>query len=187
MVPEWKGAYPMQEVGELGVALTAGNTSLAMKTVGAVGGICHRCHQAAMVSVQHRYRWGNMGAVKIKDPVGDSLTGYSQFKGAMAANLAGITVDLKQGQPGNARKQYEAFRARFQALGDSCYRCHEQGGRYYTDGDMQGTLEDIGKALSNDPPDMKVVMSLVQKIGGESCSKCHLVHVPAALAASVGR
>jgi cytochrome c556 len=187
MVPEWKGEYPEQPVEHLGTALAAGDRDRAMNAFAGVGGICHRCHVAAMVPVQQRYHWGNFGAITIKDPLSGEATGYPQFKKYLAGNLAGITVDLRQGQTDNARKQFEGFRARFEALGGSCQGCHEEKSRYFIDSEIQDTVEKIGEAFRSKTISADAVMALAQKIGRESCSKCHLVHVPAALAGRSAR
>jgi cytochrome c553 len=187
MVPEWEGEYPEREVRNLGKALAAGNKERATESFAAVGGICHRCHLSAMVPAQQRYHWGDFGSITVKDPLSGASTGYPQFKKYLAANLAGITVDLKQGQTANARKQFDGFRARFEALSGSCLGCHEKESRYYVNREMRDTVEELGQALGSRtiPPD--AVMALVQKIGRESCSKCHLVHLPAALAGRPSR
>ena len=75
--------------------------------------------------MQQKYHWGDFGSISVRDPLSGTPTGYGQFKKFLAANLAGITVDLRQGQIDNARKQFEGFRARFAALGGSCGACHE--------------------------------------------------------------
>jgi cytochrome c553 len=187
MVPEWKGETPEGEVKELGAALASGDKGRAMDAFAAVGGICHRCHVATMVSVQQRYHWGDFGAITVQDPLSRATTGYPQFKKYLAANLAGITVDLRQGQTDNARRQFEGFRARFEALSGSCQGCHEKESRYFVDREMQDTVEELGEAFRSRTVAAGAVMALVQKIGRESCSKCHLVHVPAALAGRSAR
>ena len=187
MVPEWKGEYPEEKVKELEKALAAGDRGLAMNAFAAVGGICHRCHVEAMVPVQQKYRWGDFGATTVWDPLSGTATGYPQFKKFLAANLAGITVDLRQGQTDNARKQFEGFRARFTALSGSCQGCHEKKSRYFVDREMQVTVDELGKVFQSRAVDAGAVMALAQKIGRESCSKCHLVHVPAALAGRFAR
>jgi len=182
MVPEWKGEYPEGKVEELGAALAAGDKGQAMGAFAAVGGICHRCHVATMVSVQQKYHWGDFGSITVKDPLSGESTGYQQFKKVLAANLAGITVDLRQGQTDNARKQFEGFRARFEALNGSCQGCHEKQSRSFVDREMRDTVEELGVAFKSRTVAADAVMALAQKIGRESCSKCHLVHVPAAMA-----
>ena len=181
MVPEWEGEYPEDEVKVLGEALETGNKTRAMSAFNAVGGICHRCHLAAMVPAQQRYHWGDFGAVAVMDPESGASTGYPQFKKFLAANLAGITVDLKQGQIANARKQFDGFRGRFEALRGSCLGCHEKESRYFVNQEMRDAVDELGQSLRSRTIAEETVMALVQKIGRESCSKCHLVHLPAAL------
>jgi hypothetical protein len=180
MVPEWRGEYPEEEVKELGKALAVGDKGVAMNAFAAVGGVCHRCHVASMVPVQQRYHWGNFGAITVRDPLSGTATGYAQFKQNLAANLAGITMDLRQGQTVNARKQFEGFRARFAALRGSCQVCHEQESKYFVDREMQNAVEELGNVFRGRTVEADSVIPLVQKIGRESCSKCHLVHLPAA-------
>ena len=181
MVPEWEGEYPGGEVEKLGEALANGDRERAMGAFAAVGGICHRCHIAAMVPVQQRYHWGDFGAITVTDPLSGATTGYPQFKKFLSANLAGITVDLKQGQIANARKQFEGFRARFEALGGSCLGCHEKESSYFVNREMRESVEALGRTLGSRTIAPEAVTALVRKIGRESCSKCHLVHLPAAL------
>lgn len=183
MVPEWEGEYPEQPVEYLGTTLSAGNGDLVRKAFAGVGEICHRCHVQAMVPVQQKYHWGNFGAITVNDPLSGESTEYVQFKKLLAANLAGITVDLRQGQTDNARKQFEGFRARFDALGGSCQGCHENAGASFVGHDMQEAVASLGEAIHDRSVPADAVMALTQKIGRESCSKCHLVHVPAALSA----
>ena len=187
IVPEWKSKYPGEPVKELGEALAAGDRKRAMSAFAEVGGICHRCHVETMVPVQQKYHWGDFGAIAVKDPLSGAATGYPQFKQYLASNLAGITVDLRQGQVDNARRQFQGFRARFQALADSCDNCHEKKSRYYVDRELQDTVDEIGKAFMSRTVAADVVNALTQKIGRESCFKCYLVHLPAAFAGAAGR
>lgn len=187
IVPEWKSKYPGEPVKELGEALAAGDRKRAMSAFAEMGGICHRCHVETMVLVQQKYHWGDFGAIAVKDPLSGAATGYPQFKQYLAANLAGITVDLRQGQVDNARRQFQEFRARFQALADSCNGCHEKKSKYYVDSEVQDIVEEIGKAFTSRTVAADVVIALTQNIGRESCSKCHLVHLPAAFAGAAGR
>ena len=180
LVPEWKGDYPEEKVNELGAALAAGDKGLAMNAFAALGGVCHRCHVAAMVAVQQKYHWGNIGATTVRDPLSGAATGYPRFKQFLAANLSGITVDLRQGQVENARKQFEGFRARFEALSGSCNGCHEKESRYFVDREIRDTVDELGNAFRRPTVAPESVNALVQKIGRESCSKCHRVHLPAA-------
>lgn len=187
MVPEWKDRYPEEPVRELGAALAAGDRGAAMNAFGAVGESCHRCHIETMVPAQQKYHWGDFGAVTVKDPLSGTATAYVRFKQFLAANLAGITVDLRQGQADNARKQFEGFKARFQALGDSCLACHERKAVSFVGRDVQDAVDAMGRAFGKKTVDADAVTALSRKIGRESCSRCHLVHVPAAMAGTSRR
>jgi hypothetical protein len=72
-------------------------------------------------------------------------------------------------------------------LRGSCQGCHEKESRYFVDREMQDTVEELGEAFRSRTVVADAVMALAQKIGRESCSKCHLVHVPAALAGRSAR
>ncbi len=180
MVPEWKGEYPEGEVRELGAALAAGEREAAMSAFAAVGGICHRCHVAAMVPVQQKYHWGDFGAVTVRDPVSGAPVAYPQFKRQLSANLAGITNNLREGQTGNARKQYVQFRARFDSLESSCRSCHEKESMNFADREVRAAVAELGEAFRGGTVAPEAVAALVRDIGQNSCSKCHRVHLPAA-------
>ncbi|NIS65069.1 MAG: hypothetical protein GTO05_07910 [Gemmatimonadales bacterium] len=131
--------------------------------------------------MQHKYHWGDFGAITVQDPLSGEPTGYPQFKKYLASNLAGMTVNLRQGQTDNARRQFEGFRERFAALSNSCRGCHEKESRYFVDREMQDAVAELGRVFKSRTVPADAVAALAQKIGRESCSKCHLVHVPASL------
>jgi hypothetical protein len=72
-------------------------------------------------------------------------------------------------------------------LGGSCQECHEKPSRYFVDPEMRATVEELGVVFKSRTVAADEAMALAQKIGRESCSKCHLVHVPAALAGASRR
>ena len=180
MIPEWKGEYPEEKIKELGRALAAEDQGRAVKAFESTGQSCHGCHLAAMVPVQQKYHWGDFGAADVWDPVSGKATGYRQFKQYLTTNMANIKIDLQQGQTGNARKHFEAFQARFEALSGTCRTCHEKESRHFVDHEMQNTVEELRNAFRSEKVDAEQVTGLMQKIGKETCSKCHLVHLPAA-------
>ncbi len=187
MIPEWQGEYPEQKVKELGNALAVGDRGSALTAFEAVGGICHNCHIAAMVPVQQKYHWGDFGAVEVWDPLSGKAIGYRQFKQYLSTNLAGIAVDLGQRQSDRAREQFKAFRSRFESLSSSCQACHQTESRHFVDREMRDTIEELGSAFEDGPIATESVIELLQKIGRESCSKCHLVYLPAAYARHTAR
>lgn len=182
LVPEWRSAYPDAPVSALDAALASGKREETMGAIDTVGGVCHRCHVTTMVPVQQRYRWGNFAAQVVKDPLAGDTPPFGIFKLRLASVLTGVTHDLRQGQVEQARRQFEAFSARFDALRGSCVSCHATPRRSFVDRNVQQLVEDLRKALDAPAPTAEAAAELAARIGQASCSGCHLVHVPAATA-----
>ena len=182
MVPEWKGYYPVEPVRKLGEELVKGDPGRVMEAFGKVGGICHECHTATMVPAQQKYHWGDFGNIKVTDPLSRESVDFTLFKKFLSTNFAGISTNLRQGQVEQARNQLAGFKARFQALKGTCENCHDQESAYYVNGDVEVLLDKLEDALSVKKVEPQKVGELVQSVGRQSCSKCHLVHVPAAMA-----
>jgi len=146
-----------------------------------LGNVCHECHVANMVKVQQKYHWQDFNAIKVKDPLTDEVVDYRRLMQGLAANFMGIIVDVQEGQKKYAQKQFQGFKARFQAMEDNCEECHgTEERKYYVDDSVQDLVAELGKALKESSIDPKTVETLVQAIGIENCFNCHLVHLPAA-------
>ena len=184
LVPEWKEGYPMKPVEELGAALKSGDRGKVMPAFGKVGGVCHDCHVRYMPLVQQRYHWGDFSAIRTKDPLSNEEVPFTRLNQYLDSSFAGIGLNIERDQREKARKQVQGFNARFQTLKTTCGRCHTGEIKYYTDEGVQGMIDKLGRTLENPSADPKVAVELVQRIGMESCFKCHLVHVPAAIAKS---
>jgi len=188
LVPEWADQYPLGPVEGLRAALSTGDRGRVMGAVGQVAEACHRCHAATMVPVQHRYRWGDFAGRKLEDPSTGEVVDFSVFKRRLSTSMAGVGVNLRQGQIANALQQFKAFRERFRQLEDSCQTCHEHGGQTFVSREISGLLDEVGRALNGpEPAKTEAIAPLLQQIGQDSCSKCHLVHVPAAMAKAAAR
>jgi len=184
IVPEWKKEYPVKPVEELGAALKLGDRKKVMAAQEKVGAVCHNCHVKYMPMTQQKYHWGDFSTIKVKDPLSNEEVPFTRLKQYLDSNFAGIGLNIERGQKEKARKQVQGFNARFQALKTTCGRCHTGEIKYYTDEGVQGMIDKLGQTLENPSADPKVAVELVQRIGMESCFKCHLVHVPAALGKS---
>jgi cytochrome c556 len=183
LVPEWTQEYSLGPVDDLGRALKTGKQEAVMKAFEQVNGVCMKCHLETMVRVQQKYHWGDFYAIKTKDPVTQEGVDGTKLMQYLDSSLTGISVDLAEGQKENARKQLQAFKMRFQTLKNVCEECHGADPRkYYVDESVQAMISGLEQTLSGPSPDSQKANSLVQGIGMESCFKCHLVHVPAALA-----
>ena len=182
LVPEWRQSYPEAPVSALAGTLEGGDPASAMRALDAVGAVCHSCHQQTMVPVQFRYRWGSIAALKLEDPLAGDEPSYAEFKRRLATNLAGIAHELRQEQVAGAARQYEAFRQRFQMLEDSCAACHDTPRGFYVGAEATSLIGELGEVVNSPSPHAGHAAELVAAIGRTSCSGCHLVHVPAAMA-----
>jgi hypothetical protein len=181
MVPEWKGLYQPASVDELGAAVKSGDQGRVMVAVEKIGAVCSACHIENMAPVQFRYGWPDFSAIQVKDPLTGQEVNFHQLMLFLDINFSGIRADLEQGQAENARKQLQGFKARFEAMADTCQECHGQEERkYYVDGSVRAMVDELGKAAAE--ASSEKVGKIHQGIGMESCHKCHLVHIPAAFA-----
>ncbi len=179
MVPEWKNKFPMDVVDELGKALETKDPGKIMPAYEAVGKVCYDCHALNMAKVQLKYHWRDMSTIMVHDPLTNEEVSFSQFKHYMASAAEGIGIDLQQGQLENAKLQFQAFNARFQAFKETCQECHSTERLYYVDDNTQAIIDRLGKELDKPDINMEKVGRLAQGIGMGSCMPCHHVHTPA--------
>jgi hypothetical protein len=182
LVPQWGSNFPVGPVEELGTALKTGDKGKLMAAYEEAAKVCMKCHIAYMPMVQQKYHWGDFYAISINDPLTNKEVGFSQLMDYLDANFAGISVTVERGEREKAQRHLQGFNARFQALKEICSYCHDTDRKYYVDESVQALIDKLGEALSGSSVDPKVVEPLRQRIGMESCFKCHLVHVPAAFA-----
>jgi hypothetical protein len=182
LVPEWEGYFPLEPVDELGRALKTGDQGRVMAAVQQVGNVCSDCHSANMPKAQQKYYWGDFQGIRVADPLTKQEVNNQQFMRFIDASFTGIEVDVEQGQIDNAQRQFQGFRARFQAMEETCMNCHDTERHYYVDESVKAMIDKLGQTLSASPVDPEQVGKLHQGIGMESCFKCHLVHIPAAVA-----
>ena len=180
LVPEWTGRFPMAPVEELGKALASHDPQQVMGAMQAVGQTCHTCHIQSMARVHAKYHWPDFKSISLTDPLSGQDVSYPQMMQMLEGSLTGVGVDLAQGQIEHAQKNAAGFAARFQLLKESCATCHDSERKYYVDAEVIAMIDELGKAVSTPSVDGKAVGGLMQKIGQESCFKCHLVHIPAA-------
>ncbi len=187
MVPEWTDRYPIEPVDRLAEAVATRDMSQIMPAVEAVGAVCHSCHLSTMAPVQHRFHWGRFADITLTDPLSGADVSYARLMLMMETNFSGIGADLAQGQIENARAQFAGFKSRFDTFGDACMVCHETERHYYVSDDIDTLIAALESELAKPEVDAARAGELMQSIGRESCSKCHLVHIPAAYAQQAAR
>lgn len=180
LVPEWKGRFPAGPVNDLGTALEHRARDRVMSAHDKVADVCRKCHTTTMSRVQFKYHWGDFSAISIRDPItGEKMT-FSALMAALNQGLAGITAALAQGQHQEMHAHFKEFNQRFQTLKETCTVCHTSKRKYYITGSEQTVVDELGAALRASSADSAKVRQLIQRIGMDSCFRCHLVHVPAA-------
>jgi len=177
--PEWKDKFVMEPVEALGTALQAGDPAVLMPAVEAVGQVCHHCHLQNMAKVQAKYEWPHFADLLVTDPVTNQEMPYANFMQMVEMSLMGTVSDLGQGQTDAARGHFADFNTRFQELKEACEFCHDTPRLYYVDDSSQERVDEIGTALKADSPDPQEILHMVEKVGMETCHKCHMVHIPA--------
>ncbi|UCF64508.1 MAG: hypothetical protein JSW33_01380 [bacterium] len=182
LVPEWEKYFPIEPVDKLGRTLISGDPAQVMPAYEQVGKVCSNCHNMNMPRVQYKYHWGDFQAITIEDPLTRQVVSFQQFMQFLDVSYTGISVNMNQGQIDNARKQLQGFRARFEAMEETCMNCHDTERLYYVDETVEAMIDELEEALNASPVDPKKVGMISQGIGMENCFKCHLVHVPAAVA-----
>ena len=181
LVPEWESAYPVGPLDSLAAAVESGDPQRIGAAFEAVGAVCHECHVANMAKVHYRYRWADFGKISLREPASGRVLTYKQLMQEMETAFSGIATDLRQQQVENAQAQFATFQARLDLLATVCVVCHATERKYFVDAGVQQMVQRLGAELQGGTPDAAQVMELGQQIGMESCSKCHLVHAPAAL------
>lgn len=182
MVPEWSHMFQLAAVEKLGEALSAGKQEEVMAAMGQVGQTCEGCHRTSMPAVQHAYHWPDFDVISTEDPLSKSAVSFKQLMLMMETSMSGTSNDLQQGQLDNARRQLAGFEARFLAMSQTCTACHDTERKYYVDKEVTATIDALKASLSQEEIDPHAIEGMFQRIGQESCYKCHLVHIPAAYA-----
>jgi len=180
MVPEWSGHYPQEPIDALGKAVAAGDPAAVGSAMEAIDAVCADCHHEYMVPVQQKYRWKDFASLEITDPVTKEKSNYAGQMRAIEATFVGIMVHLDGGRPAEAVAATKALKSRMVEFRDVCQECHDSEREYFVDDDTLSILDDLGKAIGSGHADPQAVMGLAMKFGEQSCSRCHLVHVPAA-------
>jgi hypothetical protein len=180
MVPEWEGYYSDDKVHELGKALKARDHQQFMPAFEQVGAQCKNCHLQTIVQVYNQYHWGDYTAITVTDPSNGQDVSFLRLMQLMETDLNSIGIDLEQNQTQEALSHIQSLGIRYRALEETCMSCHDSERRYYVDDDITDMISEMESALTQPSGDPAVVQSLADRVGMESCYKCHLVHIPSA-------
>jgi hypothetical protein len=182
LVPEWKDQFPTGPLDEAAAALEGSAPDKVMAALQKVGAVCGKCHMVNMPKVMQAKHWGDFSALRLSSPVTHQPVPLAQFMFGLEVSFAGIGIELEEGHVEKAREYFGAFDGAMAELRTACAACHDSERKYFVDASVQSNVDALGAALQAPTPDAALVGGLSAKIGMESCHKCHLVHVPAALA-----
>lgn len=174
MVPEWKKYYDQKAVDKLGHAL-AGNDQVAIGiAMGKVGETCSDCHQDTLTPVYYKYYWGDFREVEIETPARNKTWKEAKMN-YLLMGFDGIGVNIKEGDKDNATKSFKLFDSMFDNMTDACLECHNSTPRYYVSEDIQTMIDYMGTNITDG--NLEVANNLRYGIG-DSCHRCHIIHMP---------
>ncbi|TFH44023.1 MAG: hypothetical protein E4G94_04045 [ANME-2 cluster archaeon] len=174
MVPEWRKYYDQKAVDELGRALADNDPDAINEAMREVGETCSDCHLDTLTPVYYKYYWGDFREVMIETP--DGLMPWKVAKMYyLLMGFDGIGVNIKEGDQDGAQQSFELFDSMFDNMSANCSACHNSEPRYYVSEDIQTMIEDMGTLI--------YAGNLTEANGlrygiGDSCHKCHIVHMP---------
>ena len=174
MVPEWQRYYNQKAVDELGRALAECDQDAIGIAMGDVGETCSDCHLDTMTPVYYKYYWGDFREVKIQTPAGP-LPWKQAKMNYLLMGFDGIGVNIKEDDQADAQQSFELFDSMFDNMTDACLECHYSVPKYYVSEDIQWMIDDMGEKI--DAGELAEANGLRYGIG-DSCHRCHIVHIP---------
>ena len=187
MVPEWSKHFPSEPMDNLEKALDSGDPVKIQPAVQGVGKTCAACHQEHLPEVWYKYHWKDFETIKIPDPVSNKLLGFVEYMFGLHHSYSATNTYLSEEKAGGKfNKTIEALydlEKRVEALNVGCKECHgkEDKRKYFTSPDIIDLLSTARYELQKTKPNIENVAKSIQGAGMQSCYKCHLVHVPAAI------
>lgn len=174
MVPEWKKYYNQEAVINLELALNGDDPGAIGIAMGEVGETCSDCHLDTMTPVYYKYYWDDFRDVMIETP--DGLMPWKQAKMYyLLMGFDGIGVNIKEGDQNGAEQSFELFDSMFDNMAGACLECHDSEPLYYVSKDIQKKINLMGTKIYaeklDDANDLRYEI-------GNSCHKCHIVHIP---------
>lgn len=165
MVPEWSRHYwPEEPIDNLSAALKSGDPGKVRPAMGGLMQACIKCHDETMPAVWARYQ--------------KSLDMFAEPMMELVGPFSAVMVYLTEGEFEKARGALKTFRGLMDELSESCGACHDTERAYYVSSDIQDMLKSVADTLEKEKPNVELAMGTMQKVGHESCYKCHKVHMP---------
>lgn len=174
MVPEWKKYYDFKSVIKLGNALEIDDPGAIEKAMGKVGETCSECHLDTMTLVYNKYYWGDFRDVMIETPDGP-LPWKDAKMYYLLMGFDGIGVNIKENDHEGAQQSFELFDQMFNNMTNSCSACHVYEPRYFVSEDIKTMIYNMGTNITK----QDYANATILRYGiGDSCHRCHIIHIP---------
>ncbi len=183
MVPEWRGYYKPNKVKILEDALDAGNVTDVYIAIGEIGETCADCHYDTMPPVYNKYYGGDFSNLYMDTPEGSIQWKLAKMK-YLLGGFDGIGVFIKQNNSLAANQSFELFEDMFYNMsatcgGDGVESCHLTEPGYYVSDDIQTLITDMGDNITSGNYEDLQHAELIRYEIGDSCHRCHIIHIPA--------
>jgi len=177
MVYDWQRYYNLKAVDDLGSALADGDQDAIEMAMGEVGKTCSDCHLDTMTPVYYKYYWGDFREVNIQTPDGPLPWKVAKMY-YLLMGFDGIGVNIKEGDQAGAQQSFELFDSMFDNMSIACLECHDSMPRYYVSEDIQMMIDDMGAEIEAGEPANLTAANYLRYGIGDSCHRCHIVHMP---------
>ena len=177
MVPQWQRYYNLKAVDDLGRALADGDQDAIEIAMGDIGETCSDCHLDTMTPVYYKYYWGDFREVNIQTPDGPLPWKVAKMY-YLLMGFDGIWVNIKEGDQDGAQQSFELFDSMFDNMNASCLDCHDSEPRYYVSEDIQTMIDDMGAKIEAGGVANLTAANYLRYGIGDSCHRCHIIHMP---------
>ncbi len=148
--------------------------------IGEIGETCADCHYDTMPPVYNKYYGGDFSNLEMNTPYG--VKPWKEAKmNYLLGGFDGIGVFIKQGNQDAAIESFDLFEDMFYNMaatcgGDGVESCHSSTPRYYVSEDIQTLITDMGTNITEGNFDES---ERIRYEIGDSCHRCHIIHIPA--------
>lgn len=177
MVLDWQRYYNLKAVDDLGSALADGDQDAIEIAMEDIGETCSDCHLDTMTPVYYKYYWGDFRDVNIQTPDGPLPWKVAKMY-YLLMGFDGIGVNIKEGDQDGAQQSFELFDSMFDNMSIACLECHDSEPRYYVSEDIRMMIDDMGAKIEAGGVANLTAANYLRYGIGDSCHRCHIIHMP---------
>lgn len=181
MVPEWKHYFKPALANQLINAVRTRNLDQVIRASRKLGETCTKCHAENQIAVKLVYHYPPSATLKMKDPIEFDQLSPKEYMKRLSDSMKALRIFLMQGDVQKAREAGEQFVERVKGTEAICFKCHTD--KTVVDRihgkDHDQAIASIQMLLKDPQPNRDAIFRAMSVIG-QSCNKCHNLHlVPA--------